>query len=74
MANNAHLVTAGESPGSWLVIRDDRGSTITELELPHSVTEPAQAEKHLHEAGWSRSASAEWTRADDGWVVPVVPS
>ena len=73
MANNAHFVTV--SAGSpWLVIRNDRGAPVTELELPTSVTEPAQADEHLRAAGWTRSASAEWTKADDGWVVPVVPS
>ncbi len=72
MANNAHLVITGGQP--QLTIRDDRGAPVQELILASSAIEPEQADQHLHAAGWSRSASTEWTKTDDGWVVPVTPS
>lgn len=74
MANNAHFKTAHAGQSPQLIIRDDRGAPILERELPTSVTEPSQADQELEAAGWTRNASSEWTEADDGWVVPVVPS
>lgn len=71
IVNNAHLVIAsGGNP--VVVIRDDRGAPVTELELPSEVSEPTEADDQLRAAGWSRSA--DWTTADDGWIAPVVPA
>lgn len=71
MANNAHFINT--TPGTpTIVVRDDRGASIVELELQNSVAESGQADDELRAAGWTRSA--DWTTADDGWVAPVVPS
>lgn len=67
---NAHFMTARSGGTPSLTVRDDRGTPMTELELPRSITDPAQAEDELRAAGWARSA--DWTEADDGWVAPVV--
>lgn len=72
MANNAHFLTAKGGANPRLIVRDDRGAAVTELELPQSVTKPDQADEELRAAGWTRSSSVEWTAADDGWVAPVV--
>lgn len=74
MANNAHFVTSNSGASAKVIVRDDRGIPVTELDLPSSVTEPAQADEELRAAGWARRPSAEWTEADDGWVVPVTPT
>lgn len=74
MANNAHFITAKGDAKPRVVVRDDRGAAITELELPESVTKPDEVDEELRAAGWSRSSSVQWTEADDGWVAPVVPS
>lgn len=74
MANNAHFITASGRANPRLVVRDDRGAAVTELELPQSITVPEQAEDELRAAGWTRSDSVAWTEADDGWVAPVMPS
>lgn len=70
MVNNAHLIRSPARGGPALIVRDDRGSPITELELPASVSEPAQADEELLAAGWSRSA--DWSATNDGWFAPVV--
>ncbi|GAB2752970.1 hypothetical protein GCM10027174_30320 [Salinifilum aidingensis] len=74
MANNAHFVTSGPGAYARVIIRDDRGAPVTELDLPEEVTEPTQADAELRAAGWTRRSDTEWTQADDGWVVPVVPT
>lgn len=74
MANNAHFVTAQSGSGPKVIVRDDRGVPVTELDLPSSVTEPAQADDELRAAGWTRRDSTDWSEASDGWVVPVVPA
>lgn len=71
MADNAHLVTSGDRDSPTLVVRDDRGSPIVEIDLPDSVSEPSQADDELRAAGWTRSGNVPWTEANDGWVVPV---
>ncbi|MEU6130923.1 hypothetical protein ABZ805_17275 [Saccharopolyspora sp. NPDC047091] len=71
MADNAHFITnAGGAPE--IIVRDDRGSPVTRLALPAEISRPEQADEALGEAGWTRRA--DWTTADDGWVVPVVPA
>jgi hypothetical protein len=70
MANNAHFINAPQEP--TIVIRDDRGASVVELELPVNVREPASVDDELRAAGWTRTA--EWTTTDDGWIAPVVPS
>lgn len=70
MANNAHFIRSRTRGGPTIIVRDDRGSPITELELPASMSEPAQADDELLAAGWSRSA--DWSATDDGWFAPVV--
>lgn len=72
MANTAHYIVGSTTQAPVITVRDDRGAEIIELELPHSTTEPGQAEDELREAGWTPSAA--WTTSDDGWVAPVVPS
>ncbi|MBA8825919.1 hypothetical protein FHX42_003285 [Saccharopolyspora lacisalsi] len=72
MANTAHYIAASAEHAPVITVRDDRGAEIVELQLPHSTTEPGQAEEELRAAGWTRSA--EWTTANDGWVAPVMPS
>ncbi len=74
MANNAHFIVAAKGNAPKLIVRDDRGAAVVELDLPPSVDEPGQADEHLRSAGWTRSGSVVWTKADDGWVAPVVPS
>jgi hypothetical protein len=71
MVNSAHFITAG---ARRIVVRDDRGTAVTEVDLPASVTSPAHADEELHAAGWRRSGDTAWTEADDGWVVPVEPT
>lgn len=73
MANNAHFIVARQGGAPHLIVRDDRGTPVTVLELPDETTEPAQAEQHLRDAGWDRSSDADWAESDDGWVVPVLP-
>ena len=70
MVHNAHFVTAQASNAPVIIVRDDRGAAVTELELPAGKTQPEQADEELRAAGWNRSA--DWTPADDGWVAPVV--
>lgn len=70
MANNAHFKTSGTTP--VVIVRDDRGSPITNLELPAGQHNPEHADEQLRAAGWTRSAA--WTTADDGYLAPVVPS
>lgn len=55
-----------------ITVLDDRGVPATEVDLPEAVTEPAQADGHLGEAGWSRTA--DWTETARGWEAPVEPS
>jgi|GEM_PF-6741631 len=69
MAENAHFRTAGSGGVPVLTVRDDRGVPMRELELPHGVTNTAQADDELRAAGFVRSA--DWTETDDGWVAPV---
>ncbi len=71
MASNAHFINSAIGQPT-LVVRDDRGAPIVELELQNTVAETGQADEELRTAGWVRSA--EWTTADDGWVAPVVAS
>ena len=71
MANNAHFINATNGHPT-IVVRDDRGASITELELQNAVAAEGQADDELQIAGWVRSA--DWTEADDGWVAPVVAS
>ncbi len=71
MANNAHFVNTGQGTPT-IVVRDDRGASIVELDLQNHVAETGQADDELKQAGWVRSA--DWTTADDGWVAPVVAS
>ena len=70
MANNAHFKTSGTTP--FVIVRDDRGSPITNRELPAGQHRPEHADEQLRAAGWTRSA--DWTTADDGYLAPVVPS
>ncbi|GAA3362929.1 MULTISPECIES: hypothetical protein [Saccharopolyspora] len=72
MANNAHFITANSGGPPVVVVRDDRGSPVTELELPAGDARIERADAELGAAGWTREV--EWTAADDGWVVPVVPA
>jgi hypothetical protein len=72
MANTAHFISAKSGQTPIITVRDDRGSPITEIELPNSISNPGESEETLRNAGWTRSA--DWTAADDGWVAPVVPS
>lgn len=70
MVNTAHFITAQATPS--VIIRDDRGTPVTQLDLQESVARPEQAEPAMRDAGWARSA--DWTESDDGWVAPVVPA
>lgn len=70
MANNAHFNNTGATP--VVIVRDDRGSPVIELELSDGQPGPEQADERLRTAGWTRSA--DWTAASDGYVAPVVPS
>ncbi|QIZ38085.1 hypothetical protein [Saccharopolyspora sp. ASAGF58] len=70
MTNTAHFKAVGDETSPVVIIRDDRGGAVTELQLPGAASEPEQADSALRSAGWSRSS--EWTMADDGWVAPVV--
>lgn len=70
MANNAHFNTTGTTP--LVIVRDDRGSPVENLELSAGRTGQDDADERLRTAGWTRSAA--WTTADDGYVAPVVPS
>ena len=72
MANTAHFISAKSGQAPVITVRDDRGSPITEIELPESTSSPGETDETLRNAGWTRSA--DWSTADDGWVVPVVPS
>lgn len=72
MANNAHFITANAGGGPVIIVRDDRGTPVTKLELPAEFSKPEQADDELSAAGWTRKA--DWSAADDGWVVPVVSS
>lgn len=72
MANNAHFITANAGGAPVVIVRDDRGTPVTKLELPAEKSKPEHADEELSAAGWSRQA--DWSAADDGWVVPVVPS
>ncbi|MFR9731771.1 hypothetical protein ACL03H_21285 [Saccharopolyspora sp. MS10] len=71
MAHNAHFIAnTGSEP--VIIVRDDRGTPVTKLELPVGETRPEQADAELGAAGWNREA--DWSTADDGWVAPVVPA
>ncbi|WP_243791840.1 hypothetical protein [Saccharopolyspora gloriosae] len=72
MANNAHFITANTGGVPAVIVRDDRGTPVTKLELPAEKSTPEQADEELAAAGWTRET--DWTAADDGWVVPVVPA
>lgn len=72
MANTAHFISAKAGRAAVITVRDDRGSPITEIELPESPSSPGETDETLRNAGWTRSS--DWSTADDGWVVPVVPS
>ncbi|GAA2350282.1 hypothetical protein GCM10009854_30090 [Saccharopolyspora halophila] len=72
MTNTAHFISAKSGRTPVVTVRDDRGSPITEIELPESISSPGEAENTLRDAGWTRSA--DWSAADDGWVAPVVPA
>ncbi len=69
MTNTAHMQNASAGAQPVIVVRDDRGATITELILPAGADATA-ADDELRAAGWARSA--EWSTADDGWLAPVV--
>lgn len=71
MANTAHFITVTTS-NPTIVVRDDRGASVIELEMPTGTTENDRADEELRTAGWSRST--DWTKAADGWVAPVVPA
>lgn len=71
MANNAHFIS-DRSAAPTVIVRDDRGVPVTQLDLPDSTTSPGQAEAAMLGAGWIRSA--DWTQSDDGWLAPVVPA
>ncbi|QGK69590.1 hypothetical protein GIY23_08730 [Allosaccharopolyspora coralli] len=69
MTNTAHIQNASAGAQPVIVVRDDRGATITELVLPAGA-DSSSADDELRAAGWSRSAA--WSTADDGWLAPVV--
>jgi hypothetical protein len=71
MANNAHFINASQGSPT-IVVRDDRGASVVELELPATMRDTAPVDDELRAAGWTRTA--EWSTADDGWIAPVVPS
>ncbi|GAB3282560.1 hypothetical protein [Parasphingorhabdus pacifica] len=71
MAHTAHVLSAGKDQGPVIVVRDDRGATVTELQLPAN-EEATAADDELRAAGWERSA--DWSTASDGWLAPVVTS
>lgn len=71
MANNAHFINM-TTGNPTIVVRDDRGASVIELELPAGAAEAGRADEELRAAGWSRSA--DWSTAADGWVAPVVPA
>lgn len=72
MANSAHFVTSAADRTPLITVRDDRGATVTELEVPTEVSELVQVDNRLRSIGWTRNA--EWTTTDEGWTAPVVPS
>lgn len=69
MTNTAHIQNASPGAQQVIIVRDDRGATITELILPTDADSSA-ADDELRAAGWARSA--DWSTADDGWLAPVV--
>ncbi|WP_249124961.1 hypothetical protein [Saccharopolyspora erythraea] len=71
MANTAHFVNSAGRLFPQIVVRDDRGRTVAEFEVPPSVTHPAEAEAELRAAGWKRDG--EWGTTANGWEAPVSP-
>ncbi|PRW64189.1 hypothetical protein [Actinopolyspora mortivallis] len=70
MVNTAHFRLGDTAANPSVIVRDDRGAEVVELELPATIGEPVEADEELRAAGWNRSA--DWTTTDDGWVAPVV--
>jgi len=70
MVDTAHFRSSSAGSGPRITVRDDRGNPGRVLDLPETITEPAQADDELAAAGFIRSA--DWTETDDGWAAPVV--
>ncbi|MEV0089024.1 hypothetical protein [Saccharopolyspora sp. NPDC050642] len=51
MTNTAHFKAVGDETSPVVIIRDDRGGAITELQLPGAASEPEQADSALRSAG-----------------------